>query len=307
MRILFMGTPNYSSIILSYLLNSPFEVIAVVTQPDKPAKRGQHLSYPATKQFLLEQNYNTLFAEILQPQSLKNNIEFYSKIHALAPDVILVAAYGKILPLEILNLAPCYNLHASLLPKYRGASPIQESLLQGERTVGVSFMRMNEGLDCGDYLAQSVVELDNSINAEILFEKLAHVAGKLTLQCLDKLNYLCPLPQIEVDSSYCHKIRKQDGLVHFESATNILRQYRAYSSFPGIFLKNGLKLKEIELYAENGNYQAGRILDILKDGVVIGCIQGSLLLKQVQPPSKNPISALAYLNGKRLKNGDSLL
>jgi len=243
---------------------------------------------------------------ILQPQSLKDK-SVIERIASFKPDFIVVAAYGKILPKEILDLAPCINLHASLLPRYRGASPIQQALLEGERYSGVTAMLMDEGLDTGDILAYEVVGIEEDDNAITLFEKLAKVAGDLTPMVLERFSSIKPLAQHDVDATYCKKIRKSDGLVDFDDAVKIYNKYRAFILWPGIYLESGLKLKQIELYERERAGVPGRIRGIEAEGVLVECEKGSLLVKRVQPPSKKEMDALSYIRGKRLEVGDTLL
>ncbi|BCD60048.1 MULTISPECIES: methionyl-tRNA formyltransferase [unclassified Nitratiruptor] len=300
MRIVFMGTPDYATTILDGLLEK-FEVVGVFTQPDKPVGRKQVVTPPHVKKFLIEKNIDI---PIFQPISLKRK-EVYEQLRTLAPDFIVVAAYGQILPKEILQMAPCINLHASLLPKYRGASPIQHALLNGDTVTGVTAMLMDEGLDTGDILAYDVINIQNCDNAITLFEKLSHLAKELTPKVLQSFESIAPIAQHDVDASYCKKIRKQDGLIRFDDAKVIWNKYRAFLVWPGIFLENGLKLIEIVLVETQHPHEEGKILEISDAGVVVGCKRGSICIKSVQPPSKKAMKAVAYLRGKRLNIGDT--
>ncbi len=300
MRVVFMGTPDYATKILEGIEEW---VVALFTQPDKPVGRKQILTPPDTKRYVMERK---LDIPIYQPDSLKNE-KVIETIRGLRPDFIVVAAYGKILPKEILSIAPCINLHASLLPKYRGASPIQQALLEGETQTGVTAMLMDERLDSGDILAYDVIGIEEDDTAVTLFKKLAARARELTLHVLKRYSLLAPIKQMDVDATYCKKIRKSDGLVDFEDAKLIYNKYRAFIHWPGIFLENGLKLKKIALEQKNGDYIPGKILKIDEDGVVVGCKRGSIKLLQVQPPSKKEMDALSYIRGKRLGVGDILV
>lgn len=304
MRIVFMGTPSYATTILAEMLNdSTIEVVLLVTQEDKPVGRKQLLTLPHTKAWLLEQN---LKIDFFQPKTLRSE-EAQLKIASYNPDFIVVAAYGQILPKTILEIAPCINLHASLLPKYRGASPIQSTLLANETYAGVTSMLMEEGLDTGAMLGFSYMKIEPEHNASILFDKLAHLAGCLTLQTLKNFTLLLPLTQVCAHASHCKKIKKEDGLVSFEeSAQSIFTRYKAFSPWPGLFVESGLKLLDIELLENKDKAISGVIQAMLPEGVVIACKQGSLLIKTLQPISKNPMNALDYIRGKRLTIGDSL-
>ncbi|NPA04442.1 MAG: methionyl-tRNA formyltransferase [Epsilonproteobacteria bacterium] len=295
MRVVFMGTPNYAVEILKELVKHT-QLLALYTQPDKPVGRKQVLTPPATKEFL-QKNYPSIpIHQELEVDSLKK----YN------PDFIVVAAYGKILPKEVLKIAPSINLHASLLPKYRGASPIQQALLEGEKITGVTAMLMDEGLDTGDILGYLPTPIAPKELAKELFERLAKLASKLTLEVLNNFSIISPLPQANVDATYCKKIKKEDCLSDFSNAIKLFNKYRAFHLWPGVCLESGLKLKKVDLFASEGEYREGIILEILEDeSVIVGCKEGALKIERVQPPSKKEMSAKAYLQGRRLKVGDS--
>lgn len=201
-RILFMGTPDYATKIFEEILNSSYEIVGLFTQPDKPIGRKQIITAPHIKQFCID---NDLDIPIYQPQKLRNNQEAKQQIENLNPDFIIVAAYGQILPKEILDIAPCINLHASLLPKYRGASPIQESLLNGDNYTGVTSMLMEEGLDSGDILGLKYFKIPQNMEVEELFSELSTVAAKLTIETLNNFENISPKVQNETNVSYCKK------------------------------------------------------------------------------------------------------
>lgn len=302
-RVLFMGTPAYATTILKELLNSDYEVVALFTQEDKPVGRKQILTPPHIKQFCIE---NTIDIPIFQPKRLRENIEAFEIIKNINPDFIVVAAYGQILPKEILSIAPCINLHASLLPDYRGASPIQEGILNNDRYLGVTSMLMEEGLDCGDILGFSYLENSPTLLVDEAFEKLSHIASKLTITTLDNFLNIKPKKQNNQDASYCKKIKKEDGIVDFKSAKKLYLKYKAYSFWPGVFLASELKLKDIELFDETSINKAGEILEISKDFVVIGSQKGSLKIRTIQAPSKKAINSSDYIRGQRLELNDIL-
>lgn len=298
-----MGTPLYAAMILDALLCSrEVEVVGVVTQPDKKVGRGQKVKPSAIKALLLEKGFSGC---LWQPLSLSDEV-FLEQMIALKPDLIVVAAYGKILPKVLLDLAPCYNLHASILPKYRGASPVQETLLAGDRFAGVTLMQMEQGLDCGACLAMSVILVDEDCDSVWLFDSLARLARDLMMSALKRLKSLQPLPQIGADASYCHKIKKEEGCVSFDCAKEVVRKIKAYAFSPGVFLASGLKIKRASLHSKEGAHKSGEILEICKNGVVVGCLEGALLLEVLQPPSKKEMAAVAYIHGKRLSCGDTL-
>ena len=298
-----MGTPDYATTIFKELLSSDYEVVGLFTQPDKPVGRKQILTPPHIKQFCMDSNLDIL---IFQPLKLRGNEEATLEIKKLNPDFIIVAAYGQILPIEILEIAPCINLHASLLPKYRGASPIQESLLNDDTYTGVTSMLMEEGLDSGDILGLQYLKITPSMQVSEAFEKLSIIAAKLTITTLDNYENIKPLKQNEAEVSFCKKIKKEDGLVNFLDAKNLYLKYKAYSYWPGIFLQSELKLKNIELIETTSSNEEGEILEIAKDFIIIGCKKGSLKIKTLQAPSKNAISSVDYIRGQRLEIGSLL-
>ncbi|UYF44358.1 methionyl-tRNA formyltransferase [Aliarcobacter cryaerophilus] len=299
-----MGTPSYATEILKELLNNKnYEVIGIFTQEDKPVGRKQVLTPPHIKQYCLENNINI---PILQPKKLKDNLVAYISIKELEPDFIVVAAYGQILPKEILNLAPCINLHASILPNYRGASPIQEGILNDDEYLGVTSMLMEEGLDCGDILGYSYLKNEKNMLVSEAFTKLSNLAAKLTIITLDNYDKLKPIKQNDSSASFCKKIKKEDGEVDFNCAKKLFSKYKAYSFWPGIFLKSELKLKDIEFVENSSQNIAGEILEIAKDYIVVACKQGRLRIRTLQAPSKNSINSVEYIKGKRLTIGDIL-
>ncbi len=302
MRIVFMGTPDYATRILERLVRE-FDVVALVTQPDKPVGRKQRLTPPDTKRYVQEKG---LAIDILQPSTLKDT-KIVEKIASYRPDFIVVAAYGTLLPKAVLDIAPCINLHASLLPAYRGASPIQQALLNGDTVTGVTAMLMDEGLDTGDILGMRVCAIEPEDTAITLFAKLADAAADLTPAILRDFSRIAPVPQADVDASYCAKIKKSDGEIHFDDARKIYNKYRAFIFWPGIFTPSGLKLKKIALESTEEAYEPGVIIEIAADSIVVGCKRGALRIFKVQPPSKKEMDAISYINGQRLKIGDSLL
>jgi len=301
-KVLFMGTPSYATTILQALVeDSEIELCALVSQPDKPVGRKQILTPPHTKQYCLDNNLNI---PIYQPKNLKNE-EAYAFIKGHNPDFIVVAAFGQILPKNILDIAPCINLHASLLPLFRGASPIQDAILSQERFSGVTAMKMDIGLDTGDILAFSYLNIEK-LDAIELFERLASLAADLALNTLKHCHDIAPIKQLDADSSYAKKIKKEDGLVAFVDAKEVDAKYRAFIYWPGIFIQSGLKLKSLSLESQEGAFQEGEILEVGEDSILVGCKKGSLRLKEVQAPSKKSVDIIAYLRGKRLQVGDCL-
>lgn len=301
-NIVYMGTPDYASYILETLIqDKEVEVLSVYTQPDKPVGRKKILTAPPVKRVALENGI-----EVHQPLNLRSP-ETEAEIRALRPDYIVVAAYGQILPKNILDIAPCINLHASILPQYRGASPIQQSLLHGDKETGVTAMLMDVGLDTGDILKISRISIPETMMVEELFETLTHCAADLTLDVLKNFTSLKPQKQDDEASSLCKKISKENGLIVFDDALTIYNRYRAYTPWPGVYLQSGLKLKEMSLESKTGEHKAGEVLEVGKNFLIIGCEKGSLRITRVQPPSKKEMDIQAYLNGKRLERADTLV
>ncbi|PLY04598.1 MAG: methionyl-tRNA formyltransferase [Arcobacter sp.] len=302
-KILFMGTPDYATKIFEEILNSSYEIVGLFTQPDKPFGRKQIITPPHIKQYCLDKN---LDFPIFQPERLKGNEEAKSQIEELKPDFIVVAAYGQILPKEILDIAPCINLHASLLPKYRGASPIQESLLNDDEYTGVTSMLMEEGLDSGDILGLQYLKISPTMEVAEAFSKLSEIAAKLTITTLDNYETINPKKQNESEVSFCKKIKKEYGEVDFSNAKKLHLKYKAYSYWPGVFLNSGLKLKDITLLETSSTNLEGEILSFDETGVSIGCTRGSLKIASIQSPSKKAVNAIDYIRGQRLSGGNIL-
>ena len=294
MKIVFMGSPDYAVKILDRL-NQKYEITAVYTQPDKPVGRKKVLTPTPVKKYALENNL-----DVFTPKTLKNE-----DVSLHRPDFIVVAAYGLLLPKNVLQTAPCINLHASLLPKYRGASPIQSAILNGDKYTGVTSMLMDEGLDTGDILVWDYTEVGNKTSID-LFNELADMAAEQIIYTIDNFSNIKPLKQNDIFATYSPKIKKQDGYVDFENALIMDRKYRAFQPWPGIFCDK-FKINDMEFVESESENEKGKILDIQKDGVIIGCKKGSVKLKKIQIPGKKEVDTLSYLNGQRLKKGDNIL
>ena len=302
-KIVFMGTPDYATKIFEEILNSSYELVGLFTQPDKPVGRKQVITAPHIKQFCLD---NNLTLPIFQPEKLRGNEEAKKQIEDLKPDFIIVAAYGQILPKEILDIAPCINLHASLLPKYRGASPIQESLLNDEEYTGVTSMLMEEGLDSGDILGLQYLKITPTMEVAEAFDKLSIIAANLTITTLNKFDNIKAKKQNDSEVSFCKKIKKEYGEVDFSNAKKLYLKYKAYSYWPGVFLNSGLKLKNITFSETLSTNIEGEILSFDENSVSIGCTKGSLKIATIQAPSKKAVSAIDYIRGQRLIIGNIL-
>lgn len=242
MKIIFMGTPEYAKVILQRVIDTKdIEVVALYTQPDKPVGRKKIMTPPEVKTLACGNSI-----PVYQPSRLRD-VEVVAELLQIECDYIVVAAYGQILPRAILEHAPCINLHASILPQYRGASPIQQTLLNGDKQTGVTAMLMEEGLDTGAILKINTIEVSADEMVETLFERLTQVAADLTIDVLENFDSLTPIKQDEEKATHCSKITRAHGEITLDNATEIYNKYRAFTPWPGIFLENGLKLKKIEL------------------------------------------------------------
>jgi len=302
MRIIFMGTPDYASRILqSVIEDETIDVVAVYTQPDKPVGRKKVMTPPAVK-VLAQEHDITLY----QPKRLRDDA-VVSQLLEIACDFIVVAAYGQILPKAILDHAPCINLHASILPDYRGASPIQQSLLNGDHESGVTAMLMDVGLDTGAILKIERIQIGDDEMISSLFDRLTDVASALTLDVLKTFDTLTPQVQNDSEATHCTKITKSEGEVSFDNAQELYNRYRAFTPWPGVFLKSGLKLKQIALQERESASPSGKILSLDRESIVVGTPHGSIRIFTVQPSSKKEMCVTDYLNGARLHRDDILV
>jgi len=297
-----MGTPHYAKEILNTLIEAEdMEVSLVLTQPDRPVGRKKVLTAPPVKELALQHGIN-----VLQPHRLSDEgIE--DAIKALKPDFIVVAAFGQILPKSILDIAPCINLHASLLPQYRGASPVQQSLLNGDKKTGVTSMLMEEGLDTGPMLEKIEFVIPADMRLHALMAQLTLDACTLTLSTIRNYENITPQMQDESEATLCKKIKKSDGEVDFEDAALIYNKYRSFEGWPGVFTTNGTKLDGVSLLDTTSDNKVLEILSFDEESVVVGCRKGALKIATLQPASKKAMTAKAYCVGRGLKVGDTLL
>lgn len=296
-KIAFFGTPLFAKNILeSFVANPTFEIVALITQKDKPFGRKQMLKMPETKAFALERN---LKIPIFQPQKVS---DILGDLRALKPDIALVVAFGKMLPKSIIDEFCCINIHASILPKFRGASPINAMILSDEKFLGVTLIKMDEGLDSGDILGFSYVK-NLCFDAQKAGEILSQMGAKLAIKILPNLAKIAPLKQIGAESSKCGKIAKEDGIIAFKDAKALFLKSLAYKIYPQIALENGTKLFDIALNEVDSTNECGEILAVEKDCIIVGCARGSVKIGALQKVGKNKVSAVDYLNGARLKVG----
>jgi methionyl-tRNA formyltransferase len=301
-KIVYMGTPHYAKEILATLIEAEdMDVSLVLTQPDRPVGRKKVLTPPPVKVLAEEHSI-----EVLQPNRLSEE-GIVEAITVQEPDFIVVAAFGQLLPKSVLDIAPCINLHASLLPRYRGASPVQQSLLNGDKVTGVTSMLMEEGLDTGPMLEKIEFEIPEDMRLHALMEQLTDDACELTLSTIRKFNEITPEEQNESEATLCKKIRKADGEVDFTDAELLYNKYRAFEGWPGIFASNGTKFDALSLVEKDKHHQAFELLAFEEESVIVGCSRGSVKIGTIQPPSKKAVSAKAYCVGRGIKVGDPIL
>lgn len=309
MKIIFMGTPDFAVQSLRALYESKqHSVVGVVTQPDRPKGRGGKTEESAVKQYAV-----SVGLPVLQPIKVKSS-EAVAELKALQPDVIVVAAYGQILSKEILEMPKfgCVNVHGSLLPKYRGAAPVQYAIWNGETESGVTLMQMDQGMDTGSILSQVKVSVSPDMTAGELMKILATAGAKELLNVLEGLEQgkIAPQAQMETEATYAHLIKRESEIIdwHF-SAAEIHNKIRAFNPEPGTYtyLPNGKQLKiwRSKVTAEQGC--SGTVLNCDKRGLVIACGKDALELLEVQPESKKRMDAKIFVNGKTLQVGDVLV
>ena len=296
-----MGTPHYAKEILSHLIAAEdMNISLVISQPDRPVGRKKILTSPPVK--ILAEAYNI---NCIQPNRLTDD-GIYDAIKELNPDFIVVAAFGQMLPKSILDIAPCINLHASLLPQYRGASPIQQSLLNGDQKSGVTSMMMEEGLDTGAILEVCEYKIPSDMRLSALTEQLTKDACVLTLSTIRNFKNITPIMQDEADATLCKKIKKIDGEVNFLDAIEVYDKYRAFEGWPGIFANNGTKLNDITLMESSSDNKPFTIVAFDEDTVIVACEKGTLKIGRLQPASKKEVSAKVFCSSRGLKVGNTL-
>lgn len=302
MRIVFMGTPDFSVNALENIVKAGHDVVGVITQPDKPKGRGGKMQYTPVKEKALE-----LGIDVYQPQRVKEP-EFIDKLKEMNPDAIVVIAFGQILPKAILDMPKygCINVHASLLPKYRGAAPIQWSVIDGEKETGVTTMYMNEGLDTGDIIDKVVVPIDKKETGGSLFDKLAIEGGKLILKTLIELENGTAVrtPQDDSKSNYAGMINKQLGKIDFnKSAKEIERLIRGLNPWPSAYTKmdgKTLKIWDADVDDSENDSAPGTITEVGKDFIRVATGKGSLKILELQLEGKKRMKTRDFLNGAKI-------
>ncbi len=308
MKIVFFGSPDSALPSLERILEAGHKIALIITQPDKPSGRGRKLTPSPVKKFALAHNI-----ACYQPLKIRKDPEAVQIIKKINPDLNIVVAYGQLIPASIIYI-PQYdslNVHFSLLPKYRGASPVQWALLKGEKKTGITIFKLDEKMDEGDILSQKEVDIYPQERAGELEARLAQIGAELLLETISKIDQIKPIPQDHSQATYAPRLRKEDGRINWSiNALLIERQVRAFHPWPSAF--TFLQDKRIKIikgkklnYKPVSNLSSGEIFSINKEGIGLGCGQKTaFLLEELQPENKKPMSAYAFSLGYKLKLGD---
>jgi methionyl-tRNA formyltransferase len=301
MKLIFAGTPEFAAQALAAIVDAGHEVALVLTQPDRPAGRGMALQPSPVKKFALEKGL-----PIFQPLSLKD-AEAQASVAAVGAEVMVVAAYGLILPQVVLDMPRlgCINIHGSLLPRWRGAAPIQRALLAGDAETGVCIMQMEAGLDTGPVLLRGAFSIESDDTSATLHDRLAALGARLVVEALGKL----PLPaeaQTADGVTYAHKIEKAEALIDwYKSAIELDRHIRAFSPFPGaqvLFKGQTIKLWQASAVAGDGEF--GQILAVDRNQLLVACGEGALAIRELQKAGGKRLPVQQFLAGNAMRVGD---
>lgn len=308
MKILFMGTPDFAASVLDRICQTGDEIVGVVTQPDKPRGRGYELAQSAVKKLAIEKNI-----PVYQPETLRDNA-FLPELKELDPELIIVAAYGKILPTYVLDYPKCgcINVHGSLLPKYRGAAPIQRAIIDGEKVTGITIMKMAQGLDTGDMMLKKSVDILENDNFEDLHDKLAEAAGDAITEAIEKIRAGQDIYEKQDDSlaTYAEKITKDDCFIDFNlSAAEIHNRIRGLSPIPLAYSYLDSKMIKftssviVSTDTENPDQLVGSITDTDSTSIIVACKRGFVGITGVLPEGKKRMSAADFIRGKQNLKG----
>ncbi len=310
MKIIFMGTPEFAVPSLEMLINEGYEVIAVVTQPDKPKGRGNKLAAPPVKEFALEHGIT-----VLQPAKIKTP-EFVGQIRELGPDLLVTAAYGKIISKEMLDVPTlgCINVHGSLLPAYRGAAPIQWSIINGEKVTGITTMFTDVGLDTGDMLLKKEIEISSDMTAGELHDAMAVLGAQVLKETLSELKKgtLVRKPQDDSLSSYAPIITKEVGLMDWnKTAQQVHDLVRGTSPWPGAYtFLNESKMRVwktcVSTMENNKSHLPGEIVKVDDNGLLVKCSDGYIVISELQFDSSKRMKVSDYLRGHKISIGEKL-
>ena len=301
LRIVFAGTPDFAARHLAALLSSQHEVIAVYTQPDRPAGRGKKLTASPVKNIALEHNI-----PVYQPASLRNE-EAQQELAALNADIMIVVAYGLLLPTEVLETPKlgCINVHGSILPRWRGAAPIQRSIWAGDKETGVTIMQMDEGLDTGDMLKIATLPIEANDTSATMYEKLAELGPDALIDCLADIAAGTAVAEKQNDelANYAKKLSKEEAKIDWSmDAAAIERCIRAFNPWPVSYFavaEQNIKVWQAKVEADNQGKVPGTILAADKHGILVAAGEGALRLTELQPPGKKAMKAQDLLNSRR--------
>jgi methionyl-tRNA formyltransferase len=310
MKVVFAGTPEFAAVALRSLIEAGFEIELVLTQPDRPAGRGMQLQASPVKQVALEHGI-----PVLQPLSLRTDSKdperaaqaqaAHQALLALDYDVMVVAAYGLILPKSTLDIKPCINIHGSLLPRWRGAAPIHRAIEAGDAETGVTIMQMEEGLDTGPMLSMEAIPIEAADTTGTLHDKLAALGGRMIVDALRRYADLKPVTQPEEGVTYAAKISKEEAKLDLSQPAEILaRKVRAFNPFPGAQAQaGGVTIKIWKAEPVEGSGTPGKVLAAdARQGIVVACGQGALRLTELQKPGGKRLPAAEFLKGFPLEN-----
>lgn len=306
MKVVFAGTPEFAAVALRALIDAGFEIPLVLTQPDRPAGRGMQLQASSVKQVALAHGI-----EVLQPLSLRMDARdaqrageakaAHERLLALDYDVMVVAAYGLILPRSTLDIKPCINIHGSLLPRWRGAAPIHRAIESGDLETGVTIMEMEEGLDTGPMLSMERLPILDTDTTGSLHDKLAEMGGRMIVEALHRMaeGGLKAEPQPEEGVTYAAKISKEEARLDLQRpAAELARKVRAFNPFPGAHAQaGGVTIKIWNAQAVDGKGRPGQVLAADAQGIVVACGEGALRLTELQKPGGKRLAAGEFLKG----------
>ena len=311
MRILFMGTSEFAVPALKELISHKFELIGLVTQPDRPSGRGKRLNPPPVKVVAIEHNI-----PVHQPEKVRKP-DFVKTLKHLAPDVIVVAAFGQLLPQTVLDIPPCgtINLHPSLLPKYRGAAPIQWALINGEAETGVTLMLLDVGEDTGDIISTDQIPVRDEDTAFTLTEQLAQLGANQLVRCLSDISGEVPppaIPQNHAEATHAPRLTKETGHIDWnQPATTIHNLVRGTAIWPGAytFFRGKLRLKIVRCQPLPRTLaaQSGTLEIVKRQELIVATGEGALRLLEVQPATKKTMEASDFINGYQLQPGEQFL
>lgn len=308
MKIVFMGTPDIAKGCLEKLINENLNIVGVVTQADKPIGRGKKMGMPPVKELALKHNI-----PVYQPIKARDE-EFINTLKEINPDLIIVVAYGQILSKELLDIPKlgCVNVHVSLLPKYRGAAPINWVIINGEEKTGVTTMYMDEGLDTGDIILQSEFALSNEITAGELHDIMMEEGGNLLIETIDKIEKGCAprIKQNDDESSYAPMMNKSLGNIDFTKTAqeihNLVRGVNPWPSAYTTYEDKTMKIWKTKVLDELSNKPCGTIIKVDKDGIRVSTKENVLLIEEIQMPNKKRVAVCEYIKGNNIEENTIL-